>query len=62
MKTIKKINTIGLIVIVILILIDVLFKSYLTGIWNQVFIILLALALILSLVIEVIIKKQNRKS
>jgi len=62
MKTLKRLNTFFLIVIVLLILIDILFANYLTDIWNQVFIALLAISLILSVVIEVIIKKQKKKS
>jgi uncharacterized protein YpmS len=48
--------------IVILVLIDILIADYLTGIWNQAFIILLALSLILSVVIEVVIIKRKKKS
>ncbi len=62
MKTLKRLNTFFLIVIVLLVLIDVLFTNYLTGIWNQVFITLLAISLILSVVIEVIIKKGKKES
>jgi membrane protein YdbS with pleckstrin-like domain len=62
MKTLKRLNTFFLIAIVLLILIDILFANYLTGIWNQVFIALLAISLVLSVVIEVVIKKQKKKS
>jgi hypothetical protein len=58
MKPLKRLNTFFLIAIVLLILIDILFANYLTGIWNQVFISLIVISLILSVVIEVLIKKQ----
>lgn len=61
MKTLKRLNTFFLITIVLLILIDVLFANYLTGIWNQVFIVMLAISLLLSAVIEVLIKKEKKK-
>jgi hypothetical protein len=61
MKTLKRLNTFFLITIVLLILIDVLFANYLTGIWNQVFIVMLAISLLLSVVIEVLIKKEKKK-
>lgn len=61
MKTLKRLNTFFLIVIVLLILIDIFFANYLKGIWNQIFIVLLAISLLLSVVIEVIIKKREKK-
>jgi len=61
MKTLKRLNTFFLIVIVLLVVIDILFADYLTGIWNRVFIALLAISLGLSVVIEVVIKKHKKK-
>lgn len=61
MKTLKRLNTFFLIEIVLLILIDIFFANYLKGIWNQIFIVLLAISLLLSVVIEVIIKKREKK-
>jgi hypothetical protein len=62
MRVLKRINTFLLIAIVILVLIEVAFEDYLTGIWNKIFIAFLALAIIISVLIEILIKRKNHES
>ncbi|MBU1370803.1 MAG: hypothetical protein KJ578_11380 [Bacteroidetes bacterium] len=62
MRTLKKVNTFFLIVIVLLVLIDILFADFISGIWNKIFILLLTLSLVISVVVEIAIKRRKRKS
>jgi len=59
-KRAKKINNICLIAIVLIIIIDVFFKDLLVGIYNTLSIIILAVALLISIAIEVILKKNKQ--
>lgn len=59
-KRAKKINNICLIAIVLIIIMDVFFKDLLVGIYNTLSIIILAVALLISIAIEVILKKNKQ--
>jgi len=61
MKTLKIANTLFLIIIVFLVIVDILFTDLLSGIWNKIFVLLLSISLVFSVVIEIAIKRQNRK-
>lgn len=59
-KRIKKINNLCLVAIVLIIIIDVFFKNLLDGIYNILSIIILSIAILTSIVIEVILKKKKQ--
>ena len=61
MKNLKRLNTLFLIMIVLLVLIDIMFANILSGIWDDILIAFLAISLLLSVIIELIIKRQKKK-